>query len=394
MKKIIFLCMLIFLFQNSLAEEILEDVGIAKYAVLEVKEDNTPLREETNENSKRLTHLYKDTVLFADKKTGDYYRVELGDEDYYWINNKFVEVQAIIPEKRFNDITKIKYDETKDKYKFIIKTNSFGPYKIKEEKNKLQTVFYDVHFDPNTVKAFDNPYFKVSDLIDTKFQIDYFSQDNLFGYKVEKDDDSYIFEVKKTPKINPKKPLKHIKVTLDAGHGGNELGACCFGLKEKDLNLKITKYLKRGMKRNGAKVFLTRKKDKRVELYDRVKFAQEKNSDILISIHQNSLPNRNDVDKKHGVGTYYYNEEAKPLAKKIQDNLLVATNFKDDNVNYASFVLTRPTMPISVLVECGYIIHPQEAQKLSQKKFQKEIAKAIRKGCEEYLLENFSNKKL
>ena len=60
-----------------------------------------------------------------------------------------------------------------------------------------------------------------------------------------------------------------------------------------------------------------------------------------------------------------------------------------DKVNYASFVLTRPSAQISVLVECGYLIRQEEMEKLIDKKFQKLIAKAITKGCEEYLKETF-----
>ena len=110
----------------------------------------------------------------------------------------------------------------------------------------------------------------------------------------------------------------------------------------------------------------------------------------MLSIHQNSLANPSEIDKKHGVGTYYYHPQARPLAQKIQDNLLLATNFQDDKVNFASFALTRPTSQLSVLIECGYIIHPQEAQKISDKKFQKIIARAIARGCEEYLKESFN----
>ena len=99
--------------------------------------------------------------------------------------------------------------------------------------------------------------------------------------------------------------------------------------------------------------------------------------------------NPKDIDKKYGVGTYYYHKQALPLARKIQDNLLAATGFRDDNVNFASFVMTRPTMPVSVLIECGYIIRKQEAEKISNPKFQKIIAKAITKGVEDYLKESF-----
>ena len=73
MKKwILFLAVLFF--QGGLYAQELQDVGIAKYAVLEVLDDNTPLRLKDNENSQRLTHLFKNAVLFADKQNENYYR--------------------------------------------------------------------------------------------------------------------------------------------------------------------------------------------------------------------------------------------------------------------------------------------------------------------------------
>ena len=389
MKKILFLLILM-LFQNVLALDELKDVGIAKYAVLEVIEDNTPLREKANENAKRITHLYKDTVLFADKENKDYFRVEIENNKYFWVNKKYVEVQAIIPEKRIDNIKKITFKEEKNKYKLNIETDFKSPYIINENGNNLNFTLYDNYFDPIETKisnkngSFELPLAFVDDL-----EIKYKNDKPLFGYSVESYEKGYILNVKKSPKINPKKPLKNIKVTLDAGHGGYEKGACCFGLEEKNINLQIVKKLRKELKKQGAKVYLTRKKDKKVDLYERISFANEKDSDILLSIHQNSLPNPKDIDKKYGVGTYYYHPQAKNLAQKIQENLISATKFRDDKVNYASFAITRASLPVSVLIECGYIIRKEEAEKISNKKFQKIIAKAITSGCAQYLKDNF-----
>jgi N-acetylmuramoyl-L-alanine amidase len=51
--------------------------------------------------------------------------------------------------------------------------------------------------------------------------------------------------------------------------------------------------------------------------------------------------------------------------------------------------MTRMTLPVSVLIECAYLICEKEAQLLSNKKFQKIIARAIAKGTVQYLKENF-----
>ena len=101
MKKLLILLLLSVI--PCYAIEELKDVGIAKYAVLEVLNDNTPLRTSANEYATRVTHMFKNAVLFADKQNDDYYRVELKEGNYVWVNKKQVEVQAIIPEKRFDN---------------------------------------------------------------------------------------------------------------------------------------------------------------------------------------------------------------------------------------------------------------------------------------------------
>ncbi len=389
MKKILLLFFL--LFSPVFANSDLKDVGIAKYAVLEVLSDNTPLREKPDENAKRITHLFKDSVLFADKQNDKYYRIDLNKNNYAWINKKLVEVQAIIPEKRFDNIEKISFKEDKKKYQFNIETNSISAYEFKQKGNNIEFTLFDNRYDPTEIKIDKiNKKFTLPKSIENDFKIQYENDKPVFGYDISRNEKGYLIEVKKAPLINAKKPLKHKTVVVDPGHGGCEKGACAFNLEEKKLNLQISKKLKKELKRKGAKVYLTRTKDKQTDLYKRVEFAKEKQADLLLSIHQNSLPNPKYIDKKHGVGVYYYNDFSYPLARKIQDNLLKATNFRDDKVNYASFVLTRSTAQPSVLIECGYIIRKEEALKLANKKFQRIIAKAIAKGCEEYLKETFA----
>ena len=393
MKRII-LSIILILSQSAIyAVEKLENVGIAKYAVLETINDNVPLRQKDNENAKRITHLFKNTVLFADKQNKNYYRVELKENNYVWVNKKFVEVQAIIPEKRFDNIKKIEFKDKKKNYNIEIKTDSNSAFVLKENGNNLDFTLFDNRYDPIETKILNKPEnFIVKETIENEFDLKFLNNSPLFGYGIEKTKKGYLINIKKAPKINSKKPLKNITIVIDPGHGGDEFGARAFNLDEKTINLRISKRLKKEFKKRGAKTYLTRKKDKKIDLYKRIDFTKEKNADILLSIHQNSLANPKDIDKKHGVGTYYYNNQSKFLAQKIQENLLNQTKFKDDKVNYASFALTRPTDQISVLIECGYLIRKEEADKLKDKKFQKIISKAITKGCEDYLKESFLTK--
>lgn len=80
-----------------------------------------------------------------------------------------------------------------------------------------------------------------------------------------------------------------LTIALDPGHGGEEDGACYYGMKEKDINLKLAKMVKYGLEEyEGIEVVLTRDSDEAVSLGDRALRAKEKNADILISLHQNA----------------------------------------------------------------------------------------------------------
>ena len=84
----------------------------------------------------------------------------------------------------------------------------------------------------------------------------------------------------------PEIPAIAIKtIVLDPGHGGKDPGAISKrGIKEKHLNLKITKLLKKELERRGFRVYLTRSSDMFLTLQGRVEKAKQKNADLFISI--------------------------------------------------------------------------------------------------------------
>ncbi len=384
MKKIFFLVGLLFLSTSIVfAADDLIDVGIAKYAVLEAKKDYAPIRISPSENAQRFSHIRRGFVLYADKQNDNFYRIDLGEDKPFWIEKKYADVQAVINEKRIQKIDKIEFDEDKESYKIFIPLYIQNAYSFKEVPDGLEFNLYDVDYRNIEIKN-KRGNFNIIPVKKSVLTLKYIAP-ALFGYDVLPHKDGLVLQIKKIPKINKKKPLKGIKAVVDPGHGGEEKGVCAFGVEEKDVNLKISKQISKALKKRGAKVYMTRKRDKYVSLHDRVLFAQEKKADILLSIHQNSLPDPKDVVNRHGVGMYYYNKQAYALASQLQTQLLKQTGFRNDGINFASFALTRPTNPVSVLVECGYLIDQNEKEKLTNKKFQKEFAKALTTGVENYL---------
>lgn len=378
-------------FAQDVSEDVFKEAGFQKYAVLETTFDYAPVRELANTDSKRFTHLRRGVTLFSNKQNSEFYEVDLGLSKPYWIEKKYVEPWGSIPVKRGAEISKIKFYQNKENYLVKIKTPVQTPYKIQQTTEGLNFSLYNAAVKPNASVKFKktedkftyglNPDTTGGETLAVNFK----TSAPIYGYDVLKENNALILKIRKPLKINKKKPLKGVKIALDAGHGGDEPGVVSGGYAEKDVNLQITKKLNSALKKRGAKTVLTRKKDVNTGLYKRVDIARKNKADFLISIHQNSLPNPKNYEKKHGSGVYYYNENAKTLAYSVLKNLTASTGFKNDGVFNASFAVNRSTDPVSILVECGYLIHPYEREKLTDKKFQKVVAKGVADGMEEYL---------
>lgn len=113
-----------------------------------------------------------------------------------------------------------------------------------------------------------------------------------------------------------------LRVIIDAGHGGADGGTTNGTLKEKHITLKVAKELAKIIDEKGEGQFipiLTRKKDKYVSLNKRVRMANQKKGDVLVSIHVNSNPD----SKATGTEFYFGNpkaSDAESLALAAREN--------------------------------------------------------------------------
>lgn len=213
-------------------------------------------------------------------------------------------------------------------------------------------------------------------------------------------------------------------VVLDAGHGGKDHGAIgSAGVKEKDVNLNVTKMVGELIKKNikNLKVVYSRDTDVFVELYKRGKLANEAGGNLFVSIHCNSTPERN--SKATGYEVYLLrpgkSKDAAAIAEKensvieLEDNPQLYKELNDENfilvsmaqaaymrysekfaeiliTNFGKFtslpsrgikqagfqVLVGASMP-NVLIELGFLSNSTEEKYLASKKGQEELALAI-----------------
>lgn len=237
-----------------------------------------------------------------------------------------------------------------------------------------------------------------------------------------------------TPEAPSKTANKHRIVVLDPGHGGKDCGAIMNNICEKTLTLSIAKKAFQELKNRGYTVYLTRNSDKYISLRDRTDMANEKNADIFVSIHINSLDKKSKNYKTaSGIETYFLSTARSERARKVaeaenKDNIEVMNYFsKLSFLNYINsqrllasnklaidvqsgmlisarslykntidggvregpfWVLAGALMP-SILIESGYITNSTDLARLRTKEYQEVLAKGIANGIDGYFLKNF-----
>lgn len=339
--------------------------------IVRVSYKNAPLRSTpTDSGLNRLVHYQCNIPLTVDGEKNGFYRVVLNSQSYAWISKKHAQID--------NSDT-VNFSPVEYYYCELIEDEDFYVYKfyfadtvpfVIEESNPLVIKFYNVHLKK------DNTYVQSIPL-----------KQPLMGYGGEFEGNTFVMKIRKQPEIKEdKNTLKGIKIALDAGHGGQEYGAIgCLAHKEKDINLSITKYLKDELKSRGATVIMTRENDSELELQDRVRIAEENEAMILISVHNNALPDSLDPNRHRGTSVYYYYNQAKPLADSILTTMTTDLKTRNDKVRRQSFALARSTRCVAVLIEVAYMINPADNAMLINDEFRKNCAKSIAKGIENYL---------
>ena len=169
------------------------------------------------------------------------------------------------------------------------------------------------------------------------------------------------------------------KICLDPGHGGSAHGTCSpKGILEKDLNLSLALKLKEELIKQGYEVILTREEDKDLGLQERVDTCKEFGSDLFISVHHNAIPDHQNPIEHHGLSCHYYYQENKALAEKLSVELASKLNLRNNGaIEQDLHVLRENTFCPALLIEFGYLIHPQESELIVTESFQELASSAF-----------------
>ena len=188
-------------------------------------------------------------------------------------------------------------------------------------------------------------------------------------------------------------PLLGKVIYLDPGHGGLDPGAMYKNIKEKNINLQISKNLEKRLTKLGAIVYLTRYDDydlsvnntinrKRSDLSRRGNIINKSDCDLFLSIHLNA----ENTGIWKGAQTFYNtnNKENKKIAellkKQFKEDLNSKIKAKNKNDLYLQKRIKRP----GVLIEVGFLSNASERYLLKQEKYQDKVTLSIANALLKY----------
>ena len=196
-------------------------------------------------------------------------------------------------------------------------------------------------------------------------------------------------------------------IIVDPGHGGKDPGAVNRYGTEAYYNLKVAKRLQGYLIKQGFKVIMTRSDNTFVSLSDRVQLANKYQDAVFISIHFNA----GGAGKAKGLETFVLSPQGvahpgrkvkasdhRELRGNLQDsqNIALATaihgsslprlKLDDRGIKRARYSVLCSIKHPAILIEGGFMSHPQEAQKIHTTAHQDNLAKGITEGIMKYRL--------
>ena len=166
-------------------------------------------------------------------------------------------------------------------------------------------------------------------------------------------------------------------VVIDPGHGGFDRGGIP-GQKvpEKMVALDTALRLQKLLQRAGLRTVMTRSTDIFIPLFVRSAIANAQHDAIFVSIHYNASPRSG----AHGIETYSENNRGAVLAARIQRQLINRVSTENRGIRSAEYYVLRKCRLPAVLVECGFLTNPTEAQLALTTAYRQQVAEQIAAG--------------
>ncbi len=377
----------------------------AKLEVVEVTADAGVARTGPSTDYSRLTPLPKGTQAMVTGREGGWLRLDYGG----WIDSKETRILPNpVPPRSL--IRSVSARQVSGATEVVFPLQVPVPVSVQQGDRTLTLTLYNTTAQTDVIRLDDDPVISRLDwqqLAPSQVQYTFnLKSQQQWGYKLRYEGTSLVLALRHSPgkrageqrsreeipkskiqnlkSIHPS-PLSGIKILLDPGHGGKELGSRGpTGYPEKDINLLISKLVREQLVQRGATVYMTREDDKDVSLPDRVAMIDKLEPAIALSLHYNALPDAGDAMNTKGLAAFWYHSQAHSLAMFLHNYLVKKLDRPDYGVFWNNLALTRPATAPSVLLELGFMINPTEFEWIVNSQEQNKLASAIADGITEW----------
>ena len=275
-----------------------------------------------------------------------------------------------------------------DRFTFRLPLSQRVPYQVTESERTIVLKLYSTVGDVNWIRyggtdplvtgiAWDQP---ALDEVTITFTL----AQPVWGFRTRWQQNDLMLEIRRPPAVNRDNPLAGRRIVVDPGHP--PLGATGpTGFREADANLAVSLELRRLLAEAGAEVIMTRTTDTPVELYPRVKLADSVNADLLVSVHNNALPDGVNPYSNNGTSVFYNHPRSVPLAMAVQRALVNQLGLRDLGVGRGDLALVRPTWMPAILTEGLFMMLPDQEAALRSPEGQRLYAMGVFEGIKAFL---------
>jgi N-acetylmuramoyl-L-alanine amidase len=262
------------------------------------------------------------------------------------------------------------------------------PFQVLEEERALTLLLYGAVSDVNWLRY--GPEESLVTLATTRqvsadeLELRFDLSEPVWGYRTRWDGTDLMLELRRPPAIDRSSPLRGRVIAVDPGHPpAGATGPT--GLTEAEANLGIALEVKRLLEAAGVVVVMTRSDSRPVELWPRTRFADSADAELLISIHNNALPDGVNPFTSNGSSTFYNHPRSLPLARAILRRLVARFGLRDLGVGRGDLALVRPTWMPAVLTEGLFMMLPEQEAVLRSPQGQRRYALAVVEGLRQFL---------
>ena len=214
----------------------------------------------------------------------------------------------------------------------------------------------------------------------------HFKTPQQWGYRLTYQGTTLVLALRHPPRLGPDRPLQGATIFLDAGHGGDELGALGpDGTPEKVVNLAIATLLKAALEARGATVIMIRQEDSTSSPNDRANQIGAIAPTLALSLHYNALPDAGDALHTAGIGSFWFHAQARDLAQFLHDYLVEHLDRPSYGVYWNNLALTRPQVSPAVLLELGFMTNPLEFEWIQDPEAQRQLAETLAAAITDWL---------